>query len=786
MKVLLSILREMADLPDDVAAVSDALNTLGMAVESVEVSGAPVHGVVTARIVRTEKHPDAAKVTRCWVDAGDGLERHVWCGATNMGPGDIVPLATLGTTMPDGREIARRAIMGIDSEGMLCSGSELGLSTDSAGLLILDPSTPLGVDPFAALGIDSDVVFDLDLTRNRPDCWGHVGVARDLAAHFGTIYRGPVLDDAPRGPERSAPAKIESPERCAMFSSWTISGVTVGRSPAHIERRLELLGMRSINNVVDASNLAMLETNQPNHAYDATVVSSFVVRLARQGEKITTLDGQERTLDSSDLLICEGRSDDPIGIAGVMGDLRSEITEQTKELNLEIAWFEPDHVRFTAQRHGLRTEASLRFERGVDPSGHELGARRFMAILRKSCPGAVLHAGETVVTTEHVPRAAVIEVEATRISALLGVRLSAREIADLVSAIGFGCHVSGESVTVNVPTWRPDCTIEADIAEEVARHYGYEKIGKTTPKTAVHGRLSAMQTRRRTVRQVMCGMGLDEAMPTPFLAPGDLTRVGLKEHAVLRLTNPLAAEQSILRTSLRPGLLDCVVYNTSHRAERIALFEIGHVYPPGKSAPGSLPDESEWLCALVVGAGVEEAIRQWSVLSGSLSVGAMLDQQRTPDGLHPGRSASLTRGKTVVGHVGEIDPVVLHELGLEGPVSCMEVDLSILLAEDPKPVQARVVNRLPSSDLDLAFVVADDVTAGAVHRALRQAAGAQLVSCVLFDTFRGGTIAKGSRSLAFRLRLQGQELTLDDAGIARIRDACVAAAAKLGAEIRAS
>lgn len=781
MRVLLSILREMADLPDDPEVVAGALNTLGMAVESVETSGDPVPGVVTARIVRTEKHPDAAKVTRCWVDAGDGTERHVWCGAANMGPGDVVPLATLGTVMPDGREIARRGIMGIDSEGMLCSGSELGLSSDAAGLLIMDPSTPLGVDPFAVLGVEHEVVFDLDLTRNRPDCWGHAGIARDLAAHFGVEYRGPAPDGAPVGEPVGVPVDIGAPDRCAMFSVWTISGVTVGPSPVRVVRRLELLGMRSINNVVDASNLSMLETNQPNHAYDADVVGSFSVRLASPGEKITTLDGQERDLDPEDLLICNGSTGAPVGLAGVMGDATSEITGSTSRLNLEIAWFDPDGVRFAAQRHGLRTEASLRFERGVDHDGHRAAVRRFMAILRETCPSAVLHSGETVVTTDHLPVPAVIRVEAPKVSALLGVDLDAATIADLIAPIGFECRVAPVGLDVVVPSWRPDCTIWADVAEEVARHYGYERIGKSTPKSAVHGRLSTVQARRRTARQVLCGLGLDEAMPSPFLAPGDLGRVGLPEDGTLRLANPLVAEESVLRTSLRPGLLSAVVHNASHRAERIALFEVGHIYPCGA---GPLPDESEWLCALVVGEDVESAVRQWTVLSGALGVGALLDQKRVPAGLHPGRSASLTRGKTVVGHVGEIDPVVLHRLGLEGPVSCFECNLSVLLAEDPKPVQARPVNRLPSSDLDLAFVVPDEVTAGEIHRALRQSAGSLLVSCVLFDSFRGASLGEGCRSLAFRLRLQGSGTTLDEKSIAAVRDGCIAAAVKLGARIR--
>lgn len=781
MKVLLSILREMADLPDDAAAVADALDSLGLAVESRVETGVPVAGVVTAKILRTEKHPDAAKVTRCWVDAGDGIERHVWCGATNMGPGDVVPLATLGTVMPDGREISRRGILGIDSEGMLCSPVEIGLADDAAGLLILDPGTPLGRDPFEVLGAEHDVVFDLDLTRNRPDCWGHAGVARDLAAHFGVSYRGPDVNGVEAaGEPRSIPVRIDSPAECGMFSVWGISGVKVGPSPARVARRLELLGMRSINNVVDASNLTMLETNQPNHAYDAQVVTAFSVRTARAGEKITTLDGQERVLDTDDLLVCDSVADVAVGIAGVMGDARSEITGSTTDISLEIAWFAPDAVRFAAQRHSLRTEASIRFERGVDSAGHELAARRFVAILRESCPEVRLHPGAVVESTHGLPVAPVISTSASVMSRVLGTTVDTETVRRVLQSIGF--EVTGDDeLFVVPPSWRPDCTITADLTEEVARHIGYDTVGKTMPKSPVHGRLSSVQIRRRLTREALCGLGLDEAMPSPFLAPGDLTRVGLSEDGVLALANPLVAEESLLRTSLRPGLLEAVRRNLSHRLERVGLFEVGHVYPQGD---GPLPDESEWLCAVVAGAGVETAIEQWVTLADALSVGALVDQSRVPAGFHPGRSASLARGKHVIGHVGEIDPAVLHRLGIETRVSCLEVNLSVVLSETPKPAQARVVNRLPSSDLDLAFVAADTISAHDLSRALRQAAGKTLVGLVLFDVYRGAALGDDRRSLAFRLRLQGASSTLTDAEISSVRDACVAAATKIGVELR--
>ena len=781
MKVLLSILREMADIPSDPEVVALALNSLGLAVEETLVVGAPVPGVVTARILRTEKHPDAAKVTRCFVDAGDGVERHVWCGATNMKEGDVVPLATLGTTMPNGMEIARRGILGIDSEGMLCSEVELGMSDESSGLLILPSDSQLGVSPFDVLGIEHDVVFDLDLTRNRPDCWGHLGVARDLAAHFGVEFRGPRIETGDRGTEMSLPVVIDAPENCGSFSLSYLSNVVVGPSPRWVAARLAHLGMRSINNVVDASNLVMLELNQPNHAYDAAVVSSFRVRFAQNGETLTTLDGQTRQLHQEDLLICNGATNTGVGLAGVMGDLHSEITDATTTLALESAWFAPDPIRFAAQRHGLRSEASIRFERGVDPHGWVRGAERFVTILRETSPQATLHTGATLVQTASCPQPIAVDTSLTHLNGLLGVEVPQQKIIESLQAIGFSPSISGDTLSVVVPTWRPDCTEAVDIIEEVARHFGYDNIGKTVPKSAVYGRLSTFQQRRRVLRRVLVGLGLDEAMPSPFLAFGDLPAIGLSEDNALRMANPLVADEAILRTSLRPGLLKALRYNQTHRATRIGLWEIGHVYP---TSGAQLPDESEQLAIVVAGGDAETALAQWNAICDALSIGAQLDQSRVPAGLHPTRSATLARGKKVVGVVGEIDPMVLESLGIEGRVSILEVDLSTVLAEDPKPVQARDINRFPSSDLDLAFVVSEEIPATNVQRALRQAAGKRLVSIELFDIYRGAGLPEDTRSLAFRLRLQEVGGTLTDAVLATVQHDCVAAVEKVGGKLR--
>jgi len=772
----------MADLPNDPDAVALALNSLGLAVEEMDVVGVPVPGVVTARIVRTEKHPDAAKVTRCFVDAGDGVERHVWCGATNMKAGDVVPLATLGTIMPNGMEIARRGILGIDSEGMLCSEVELGLSDESSGILILPADSQLGVCPFDVLGIEHDVIFDLDLTRNRADCWGHLGVVRDLAAHFGVPLRGPRIAALSHGSNKALDVTIDAPEQCGSFTISYISGVAVGTSPRWVASRLAHLGMRSINNVVDASNLVMLETNQPNHAYDAAVVSSFRVRLATEGETLTTLDGQSRNLHADDLLICNGDSNVGVGLAGVMGDLHSEITDKTTTLAIESAWFSPDPVRYSAIRHGLRSEASIRFERGTDPNAWQQAAERFVTILRETCPDATLHGGATVVQTASCPVPVSVDVSVKRIEGLLGVRIESGRIVSILNSIGFASTITGDVVTSIVPTWRPDCTQDVDLIEEVARHFGYDNIGKTVPNSTVHGRLSTMQSRRRILRRVLVGLGLDEAMPSPFLAQGDLVSVGLSEDNVLRIANPLVAEESILRTSLRPGILRSLRYNQSHRAPRIGLWEIGHVYPKSDQ---QLPDETEQLIIVVAGGDVETSLAQWNAICDALSVGTQLDQSRIPAGLHSGRSATLARGKKIVGVVGEVDPVVLDTLGIEGRVSILEVDLTVILNEEPKPVQAKDINRYPSSDLDLAFVMQDSIPAMTLQRALRQAAGKQLVSIDLFDVYRGKGVAEGSRGLAFRLRVQGVEATLTESQLAELQMSCVAAAVKAGASLRA-
>jgi phenylalanyl-tRNA synthetase beta chain len=537
--------------------------------------------------------------------------------------------------------------------------------------------------------------------------------------------------------------------------------------------------MRPINNVVDVSNYVMLELGQPNHPYDLAKLpgGGFRVRRARPGETIVTLDDVTRDLTTDDLLVCDAL-DGPVGIAGIMGGASSEIDAGTTEVALEMAWFQPIAVASSAARLGLRSEASARFERGVDPMVADRAIARFVELLRETSPDAVAAPGAADVLGD-LPVPAVIDVRTERVNALLRTELSIDDIAALIERIGF--RVDGGRVTV--PSWRPDCTVEIDIVEEVARHYGYERLGKTVPASAHPGGLTPLQHTRRFVRQVLVGAGVDEAMPQPLLAPEDLVRAGLPGDAIA-LINPLVAEESVLRPSLRPGLLRAIASNASHRATGLSLFELGHVYLP--PVPGEiLPDEREVIGVALAGREAPAAAELWAELAGALAVEDVTLDAVAVAGLHATRSARLVAGGVAIGLVGEIDPGVLDAHGIGERVAWLEVELLPLheLARPDRPY--RRVSRYPSSDIDLAFVLDDAVPAAALTGALRAAAGDLLADLRLFDVYRGAGLPHASRSLAYRLRLQAPDRTLTDGDVAAVRQAGLDAAAALGAVLRA-
>ena len=742
-----------------------------MAVESLDRIGEGLEGIVVARVLETRPVPGANKIHQVIVDLGDGEPLEIGCGAFNMVAGDLVPLATIGTVMPGGMEIGRRKMAGVWSNGMLCSSRELGLGDEHAGILVLPEHLQPGTPFTEAMGITPDVLYDLEINPNRPDAMSVAGVARDLAARLGLPFALPEPAPAqlPAALVRTVSVEILDPERCGSFEARVLRGVTVGPGDVALATRLTLMGMRSINNVVDVSNYVMLELGQPNHPYDLGKVAGpgFRVRVARDGETLTTLDEVERHLTSEDLLICDG-DDVPVGLAGIMGGASSEIDERTTDVLLEMAWFHPIGIVKSSRRHKLRSEASARFEKGTDPQVVDLAMRRFAGLL-----GASMEDG-TAEATGTLPERPPVRVRPARVARLLGSDLGAARIAEVLDPIGFTTTPAGDDLDVAIPSWRYDSATEIDVIEEIARHHGYTALGRTVPRAATTGGLSPRQSERRRLRAMLVGRGLSEAMPLPFLAPGDLARCGLPDEG-LTIANPLAAEQSVLRTSLLPGLLGAVAYNWSHRNHGVRLFEVGHTFNRPTDVDADLPDEREVLAAVLAGADAADAVHLWRFVAEALGC----DQVRMVDaevpGLHPTRRARLLLGDLVVGALGEIDPGVLEVHSVGERVAYLEVDLDALLAQPHGEHTYRPFSLYPSSDVDLAFEVDDDVPASTVEDTIRSAGGELLWSVRLFDVYRGTGVSDGRRSLAYALRLQAPDRTLTESDVATTRRAIIGA-----------
>lgn len=786
MKVLLSWMQEFApDLPSDVEVLTEALDDLGTPVEERTRLGEGLEGIVVARVLGTRQHPDADRIQLVDVDVGDGQSLQICCGAFNMAAGDLVPLATLGSTMPDGRPIERRKMRGEWSNGMLCSAPEIGLGEDAAGILVLSGGPAPGTPLTEALGLAGDWLLDLEVNANRPDALSVAGVARDVAARFGVGFALPSVTSPTGGAPSAAVASVEIADRdaCARFLARVLRDVRIGPSPAWLANRITQSGMRPISNVVDVSNYVMLELGHPNHAYDLDRVAGgrLRVRFAREGETLVTLDDVERSFLAADVLICDGE-DTPIGVAGVMGGASSEIAESTTNVLLEAAWWHPMQIARTSTRLNLRSEASRRFERGTDIWGLDLAVERFCALLGES--GAVA-APDVLDVRGEVPERPPIRVRTARVNAVTGLDLDAATVRDLLVPIGFavGDDVGGAQV-VEAPSFRPDVVEEIDVIEEVARHHGYARLPRTTPTSPHIGGLTPRQRERRRIRSTLVGLGVDEALPMPFLAPDDLSRTGL-DPVGITVANPLDARESVLRSSLRPGLLRAVAYNASHRNEGVGLFEVGKVFlPPGAGV--ERPPEPEHLGVARAGGAAPDAVAAWRGLEEALGLVDIALRAEAVAGLHPTRSAALVAGDRRVGAVGEIDPGVTDAWGIAERVAWLELDLDAVSGLPRNDRRYRTVSRFPSNDIDLAFVVDDVVPAGAVQATIRGAAGDLLASLALFDVFRGGPVGTGRRSLAYALRLQATDRTLDDAEVAEVRRRVIDAVESThGAHLRA-
>ncbi len=844
MRAPLSWLRDFAPFPDDVGALRDALDDLGLVVEAIEHVGEGLGEVVVGRVLEVRPIKGADKIRLTIVDGGGAEPLEIVCGATNFEVGDRVPLAPVGAILPGGFEISQRKLRGVTSNGMLCSGKELGLSDDAAGLLILgdeepgEPGTPI----MEALGLRVDTVFDITVEGNRPDAWCISGIARDLAGRLElpfTLPEPPEPAPSGRPVAEAASASVDAPDLCPRLTVSVLGDVTVGPSPSWIAQRLVLAGMRPINNVVDASNYVMLELGQPTHPYDLSLLPGrgLTVRRARSGEMVETLDGVQRKVGEQgrslgdtgeDCLICDAEGN-PVGIAGIMGGASSEIAATTTEVLLEAAYFTPMAIARTSKRLGLRTEASARFERGVDPWVIEPSVRRFCQLLAESVDGLQVADGILDVRAD-VPEPFVVSVPIARVHSQIGVALGPGEIARLIEPIGFTVLEQDGAddgvLAVLVPTNRPDIRPEPygidDIIEEIARTFGYSNVPRRVPTWPQPGRLTARQRSRREVKDVLLGLGVSEGWTDTFVSAAAHDDVDLVGPAVL-VANPLDAEKPFLRRSLLPGLLGALAYNASRRQPDVRLFEVGVVFShPGagvarvveRSGAGGaeraeLPGERELLSAVFAGEDDDArfAVAAWHVLQDALrldGVRLVPPGDGTPPlpGLHPTRSAHLmaragSLQEVTVGAVGEIDPAVAARFDLTRTaaggtvarrIGWLEVDLGVLFDEDRVPRRITVggaVSRFPSSDIDLAFVVEDHHPADAVAEALRIAGGDLLESVHLFDVYRGTGIDDGSRSLAYRLRFCADDRTLTDDEVGGLRARCIDAVAdEFGAVLR--
>ena len=794
MRVPLSWLREFTPVELEVDALCEVFAELGFEVDDVEHIGGGLEGVVAARVLETAPHPDADRIQLVRVDPGDGNALQVCCGAFNMSAGDIVPLATVGSTLPGGMEIASRRMRGQESNGMLCSASELGVVGEESGILLLESGTDPGTPVSDALGIVPDVVFDLDVLPNRPDALSILGVARDLAARLGLPLQVPDPTPTEQGEDivGSVSVEILDPTLCGRFCLRVLTGVAGGSTPRWMASRLAAAGMRPISPVVDVSNYVMLELGQPNHTYDLAKVqgSGLRVRRAREGEQVETLDGATRTLGPRDGVIADS-SDAAVGIAGVMGGASTEISEDTDEVLLEMAWWDPVSISVSSASLNLHSEASLRYKRGVDPELAGLAARRFAELLG-SITGARLRPG-TVDERGDLPAVPALELRTGRVNALLGTELSRERISELLGSIGFGCTPKGEDLVVVVPSWRLDCTAEVDLVEEVGRHHGLHRIERTVPTSPKAGSLSSAQQRRRRIRRAFVGAGLSEAMPMPFLAPGDLERCGLPAGG-LRVANPLVAEESVLRTSPLPGLLRAVAHNEARRTTGVRLFELGRIFGPGELVSDRvrsveldrvLTGEAEFAAAVLAGADSTAAVELLEVVLAAAGVGPLALRAEELPGLHPGRAAVVEVAGGDVGSVGEVHPAVAAAHDINQRLGWLQLDLDALLAIPEAVVRVQEVSRYPSSEVDLAFVLDERVPAAVVGATIRSAGGELVTGVELFDVFRSEALGADRRSLAFRVRFCAMDRTLTDAEVADLRSGIIAEVERThGAELR--
>ncbi|MGI5400158.1 phenylalanine--tRNA ligase subunit beta [Streptomyces sp. CA-135486] len=835
MRVPLSWLREYVDLPATETGrdVQTKLIAAGLEVETVEQLGAGLKGpLVVGKVLTIEELTEFKKPIRfCTVDVGmangNGEPQEIVCGARNFAVGDKVVVVLPGAVLPGDFAIAARQTYGRTSHGMICSGDELGMGDDgSGGIIVLPPEVEVGTDAIELLEL-VDEVLDIAVTPDRGYCLSMRGVARETAIAYGLPLRDPALLDVPAPNSFGYPVEVADPIGCDRFTARTVVGLDPEvHSPIWLQRRLQKAGMRPISLAVDITNYVMLELGQPLHAYDRSRIDGPIgVRRAEQGEKFTTLDGAKRVLDAEDLVITDNRG--PIGLAGVMGGANTEIADHddtagaTTEVVIEAAHFDAVSIARTARRHKLSSEASKRFERGVDPQAAAAAAQRTVDLL-VLLAGGTAEAGVTEVIAPSAPRT--ISMPADHPDRVAGVDYGRETVVRHLQEVG--CDVYGQDeLVVTVPSWRPDLAAPNDLAEEVIRLEGYENLPSTLPRPPAGRGLTERQRLHRRVGRALAGAGFVEAPTYPFVSEAVFDQLGLDagdpRRTVVKLVNPLSDEEPALRTTLLPGLLGALRRNDGRGSHDLALFETGLVFRPTgeETVPGLLPVDrrptDEEIAALnaalprqprrvaTVLAGAREQAGWWgkgrpadwadaveSARTVAREAGVELTvraDQHAP--WHPGRCAALYATvdgeETLVGHAGELHPRVTKALGLPERTCAMEVELDLLQRAGEGVLRAPRISTFPVATQDVALIVPRDVPAAEVEQVLREGAGELLESIRLFDVFVGSQIGEGKKSLAYALRFRSGDRTLTVEEASAARDAAVALAAeRTGAVLR--
>ena len=780
MIVSLSWLEDYVSIQMNVSSLADALTMVGLEVEAVRDRYAYLGSVIVGRIDNVAPHPKADKLTICKVNAGD-RSLDIVCGAPNAREGIFVPLAFPGTVFPNGKILENSVIRGIKSEGMLCSESELAIGTQADGLMELPADLQPGISLTKALSI-SDYMLEIGLTPNRPDCLSIIGIAREIAAIQKSELKYPdfSLIDQSNDIFQAASVTIESPEHCPRYSARLLENVTVGPSPFWMQERLISVGLRPINAIVDITNFVMMETGQPLHAFDFDRLAQnrIVVRTAKDKETFITLDGKKRVLNSETLMICDGEK--PVAIGGVMGGENSEIEKDTRRVLIESASFNPISIRKTAKLLGLSTDASHRFERGVDPDGTVKALNRAASLMAKISGG---HIVSGLIDENPIPyKTQAIELDTASANRVIGLSLETSQMEKLLESVGFIVKPAGiHGLTAIPPTFRVDVTRPQDLMEEIARLYGYDKIPTTFPLIPARQRTPSNQWDfRGRVKDLMQSLGFNEVINYSFMDQKACDLLGLdlndKRRNMVPILNPLTEDMAVMRTCLIPGLLRTMHLNLSQQMKTLKIFEVGNTFIGEEH--DALPSENEYLAALWTGSrndhsfhmketecdffdikGALEALLRSLEIQGALFTKMPLENCQYT---RAGHSARITCQNKEIGLLGEIHPRVVTAFDLKQKAYIFELDLNILSSLTPERKQFQPVPRFPATYRDITIIVGKEIESGEVVERARNVDESLIESVLLYDLYEGDPIPEGQKSITLRIIYRSAEKTLED------------------------